>query len=272
MADEPTPELPAHRTPTDRDTNSPFWTETLPPLEEHTKRLFIEYAKIPEDKIHEHLEEAFPKPDFQRSTNTRPLSLSLSQRKKAWNDCPYPCIGLWLFLKLQLRNNKKFDEAVRRTQRGENLLDFGCAVGQDLRPRRFIPTIPPWHRPNFLLLLRRQTPLQRPSHPNNIPPRKRPLPALNPPLRLAQQLLHHNRKLRPALLQPTRPRNLRRLSASSILGKTKRPDLRPHGGHDGRRGAEGRDAQGPEAISAHGSEFCRVLDEGGGVTREEGEG
>ncbi|KAL0767240.1 hypothetical protein CaCOL14_010090 [Colletotrichum acutatum] len=65
---------------------------------------------------------------------THNLSLSLSpQRRKAWNDCPYPCIGLWLFLKLQLRNNKEFDEAVRRTQQGENLLDFGCAIGQDLR-------------------------------------------------------------------------------------------------------------------------------------------
>ncbi|KAI3545211.1 hypothetical protein CSPX01_05161 [Colletotrichum filicis] len=112
MADEATPNLPAHRIPTDRDTNSPFWTETLPPLEEHTKRLFIEYAKIPEDKLQDHLEEA---------------------RRKAWNDCPYPCIGLWLFLKLQLRNNREFDEAVWRTQRGENLVDFGCAVGQDLR-------------------------------------------------------------------------------------------------------------------------------------------
>ncbi|KAJ0312366.1 hypothetical protein COL516b_001444 [Colletotrichum fioriniae] len=112
MADEPTPNLPAHRIPTDRDTNSPFWTEDLPPLEEHTKRLFVDYAKIPENQLQEHLQEA---------------------RKKAWNDCPYPCIGLWLFLKLQLRNNKEFDEAVRRTQQGENLLDFGCAIGQDLR-------------------------------------------------------------------------------------------------------------------------------------------
>ncbi|KXH66531.1 hypothetical protein CSAL01_10613 [Colletotrichum salicis] len=108
----PTESLPAHRLPTDKDTNSPFWTEKLPPLEEHTKKLFIEYAKIPKDKLQEHLEEA---------------------RKKAWNDCPYPCIGLWLFLKLQLRNNKEFDEAVQRTQQGEKLLDFGCAIGQDLR-------------------------------------------------------------------------------------------------------------------------------------------
>ncbi|OHE96205.1 hypothetical protein CORC01_08423 [Colletotrichum orchidophilum] len=105
--------LPAHRLPSDTDTNSPFWTDGLPlPLEEHTKKLFVEYAKIPEDKLEEHLEEA---------------------RKKAWNDCPYPCIGLWLFLKLQLRNNKEFDEAVLRTQKGEKLLDFGCAIGQDLR-------------------------------------------------------------------------------------------------------------------------------------------
>ncbi|KAK1704619.1 hypothetical protein BDP67DRAFT_533059 [Colletotrichum lupini] len=97
--------------PTSQPTASPQ-TETLPPLEEHTKRLFIEYAKIPEAKLQDHLEEA---------------------RRKAWNDCPYPCIGLWLFLKLQLRSNKEFDEAVWRTQRGENLVDFGCAVGQDLR-------------------------------------------------------------------------------------------------------------------------------------------
>ncbi|KAK1470349.1 hypothetical protein CCUS01_06451 [Colletotrichum cuscutae] len=111
MADEATPNLPAHRIPTDRDTNSPFWTETLPPLEEHTKRLFIEYAKIPEDKLQDHLEEA---------------------------------VGLWLFLKLQLRSNKEFHEAVWRTQRGENLVDFGCAVGQDLRSlvRLSFPLLP----------------------------------------------------------------------------------------------------------------------------------
>ncbi|KAL2883280.1 hypothetical protein SGCOL_001474 [Colletotrichum sp. CLE4] len=108
----PTESLPAHRLPTDKDTNSPFWTEKLPPLEEHTKKLFVEYARIPEDELQKHLEEA---------------------RKKAWSDCPYPCIGLWLFLKLQLRNNKEFDKAVKRTQQGEKLLDFGCAIGQDLR-------------------------------------------------------------------------------------------------------------------------------------------
>ncbi|KAM4055322.1 methyltransferase [Hirsutella rhossiliensis] len=106
----------AHRLPSDRDTASPFWTEGLPPsLEEHTKRLFVEYSKIPEEKLEQHLDEA-PR-----------------QRRKAWNYCPYPCIGLWLFLKLQLRNNKEFDEAVRRTQQGHKLLDFGCAIGQDLR-------------------------------------------------------------------------------------------------------------------------------------------
>ncbi|POS70297.1 hypothetical protein DHEL01_v211307 [Diaporthe helianthi] len=66
---------PSHRLPSDRDTNTPFWNGELPlPLPEDTKRLFIEYSKIPEDKLEEHLVEA-----------------------------------------------------------GDKLLDFGCALGQDLR-------------------------------------------------------------------------------------------------------------------------------------------
>lgn len=55
------------------------------------------------------------------------------QRKRAWDCCPYPCIGHWVFLKLQLRKHAEFEEVVRRTQQGQKFLDVGCAIGQDLR-------------------------------------------------------------------------------------------------------------------------------------------
>ncbi|TLS30237.1 hypothetical protein PpBr36_02404 [Pyricularia pennisetigena] len=99
--------------PTDTDTNTPRWLDKSPlPLDEDAKKLFVEYSKIPEDELEQHLIEA---------------------RKRAWECCPYPCIGHWVFLKLQLRKNAEFDEAVRRTQQGQKLLDIGCAIGQDLR-------------------------------------------------------------------------------------------------------------------------------------------
>ncbi|KAG7059302.1 Methyltransferase domain-containing protein [Colletotrichum scovillei] len=225
MADEPTPNLPAHRIPTDRDTNSPFWTSPLSRNTQNGSLLNTQRSQ----KI--------------RSTNTS--KKLIVNRKKAWNDCPYPWIGLWLFLKLQLRNNKEFDEAVRRTQRGEKLLDFGWAVGQDLRSLVHAGSPPQSLHGTDL------TPSFSPAGKHLFNDPHTPIAflranALNPPLHLAEQLLHHNRKPRPALLQPTRPGNLRRLPASSTLGKTKQPNLRPHGGLDGRRGAEGGDAQGPD--------------------------
>ncbi|TLD19780.1 hypothetical protein PspLS_09531 [Pyricularia sp. CBS 133598] len=99
--------------PTDTDTNTTRWREQIPlPLDEETKKLFLEYSKIPEEQLEQHLVEA---------------------RKLAWDCCPYPCIGHWVFLKLQLRKHAEFEEVVRRTQQGQKLLDIGCAIGQDLR-------------------------------------------------------------------------------------------------------------------------------------------
>ncbi|TLD15413.1 uncharacterized protein PgNI_02361 [Pyricularia grisea] len=99
--------------PIDTNTNTPSWVEQVPlPLDEDSRKLFIEYAKIPEAELEKHLIEA---------------------RMRAWECCPYPCIGHWLFLMLQLRKNPEFEEAVRRTRQGHKLLDIGCAVGQDLR-------------------------------------------------------------------------------------------------------------------------------------------
>jgi len=45
--------------PSDRSTETPYWKEDIPiPLEDNTKKLFVEYSKIPEDKLEQHLEEA----------------------------------------------------------------------------------------------------------------------------------------------------------------------------------------------------------------------
>lgn len=45
--------------PTDTNTNTTRWLEEAPPpLEEDAKRLFLEYSKIPEQELEQHLVEA----------------------------------------------------------------------------------------------------------------------------------------------------------------------------------------------------------------------
>lgn len=67
-----------------RAANIAWWNEDIPlPLEDDTKKLFVEYSKIPEDKLEQHLLEAvrFPlsaSPSFaDSSTLPAPESMGL---------------------------------------------------------------------------------------------------------------------------------------------------------------------------------------------------
>lgn len=45
--------------PSDRGTRNAWFQEAIPlPLEDDAKRLFVEYSKIPEDKLEQHLDQA----------------------------------------------------------------------------------------------------------------------------------------------------------------------------------------------------------------------
>lgn len=58
------------------------------------------------------------------------------QRGRIWHIHPYPCIGMWGFLKPTLKwseINGEYNQVVRRIKHGDKFLDVGCAMGQDLR-------------------------------------------------------------------------------------------------------------------------------------------
>jgi len=55
------------------------------------------------------------------------------QRSKAWEICPYPCIGNFYFVEFTFANQPGYPEALRKLKQGGSLLDVGCCFGQDLR-------------------------------------------------------------------------------------------------------------------------------------------
>ena len=46
---------------------------------------------------------------------------------------PYPCVGNWGFLNLNVADAPAYDEVVERVKNGELYLDIGCCMGQDIR-------------------------------------------------------------------------------------------------------------------------------------------
>ena len=46
---------------------------------------------------------------------------------------PYPCIGHYRFLDIQIVKSRAYNEIVGRLSKGEQLLDVGCCIGQELR-------------------------------------------------------------------------------------------------------------------------------------------
>lgn len=46
---------------------------------------------------------------------------------------PYPCLGHWGFLNLSIQKTSCYDEVLKRIKDGEQYLDIGCCIGQDIR-------------------------------------------------------------------------------------------------------------------------------------------
>ncbi|KAK0867250.1 hypothetical protein LTR87_014657 [Friedmanniomyces endolithicus] len=83
-------------------------------LSESTKKLLVEYSKIPEDQLQAHVERI---------------------REKAWAIYPYPCIGMGRFLNLHISTHPLYpSELLPRLLTGTQVyLDLGCAFAQNLR-------------------------------------------------------------------------------------------------------------------------------------------
>lgn len=77
--------------------------------------LLERYAKVPQDLQISHV---------------------LSLRNRAYESHPYPCLGRFRFMDLDLSNHPRYPEILSRlklTDEPELLLDFGCCIGQDVR-------------------------------------------------------------------------------------------------------------------------------------------
>lgn len=46
---------------------------------------------------------------------------------------PYPCVGNWGFLNLSIMDSPVYQEVLDRVKNGEQYLDVGCCMGQDIR-------------------------------------------------------------------------------------------------------------------------------------------
>ena len=60
----------------------------------------------------------------------------LSLRNRAYQSHPYPCLGRFRFMDLDLSNHPRYSEILSRLKspdEDELFLDFGCCVGQDIR-------------------------------------------------------------------------------------------------------------------------------------------
>ena len=58
------------------------------------------------------------------------------QRDEAWKIKPYPCVGMWGFLKPNIvwsQLDHEYEHILRRVVAGARILDLGCGLGQDLR-------------------------------------------------------------------------------------------------------------------------------------------
>ena len=67
-------------------------------------------------------------------------SLRVLQRNNAYKSAPYPCVGLFLFLELQMSRHPLYPTLLSQlsSTNGEYyLLDVGCGLGQDLRKLRY---------------------------------------------------------------------------------------------------------------------------------------
>jgi len=92
-----------------------------PEIGDAERRLLEQYSGIPSDRIVTHV---------------------VDVRDRAWKIFPYPCIGMYRFLDMDIITSPVYGEVVQRVKNGEKLLDLGCCFGQELRQLAFngVPT------------------------------------------------------------------------------------------------------------------------------------
>src|ERR1700733_1614216 len=101
-----------------RQKEQPFYKATLQSIDPDARKIFEEYAGIPPAEVLSHVQ---------------------TVRDRAWKLFPYPCIGMFSFVKMHISKNPAYSTVLKRLlanddKKGETtLVDLGCGLGQELR-------------------------------------------------------------------------------------------------------------------------------------------
>ena len=93
----------------------PFYKPTLEAIDPDARKILEEYAGIPPDQVLSHVQ---------------------TIRDQAWQLYPYPCMGMFAFIKMHIAKNPAYPAVLARLldkTKNETLLDLGCGFGQELR-------------------------------------------------------------------------------------------------------------------------------------------
>jgi SAM-dependent methyltransferase len=96
----------------------PFYKATLESIDPEPRKIFEEYAGIPPAEVLSHVQVV---------------------RDRAWEMFPYPCMGMFTFVKMRIARNPAYGTVLRRLLAKEDnkdkstLVDLGCGLGQELR-------------------------------------------------------------------------------------------------------------------------------------------
>jgi SAM-dependent methyltransferase len=112
-----------------RDKNVGWFNSNLESLTPAQRDLFETYSHIPPDRVIPHILEVV------RTSPIHGCNLIdlYSQREKAWEFHPLPCIGQIRFIDFTLSQSSLYPDILSRLKSGESLLDLGCCLAQDLR-------------------------------------------------------------------------------------------------------------------------------------------
>ncbi|KAL1798332.1 hypothetical protein ACET3X_002369 [Alternaria dauci] len=90
----------------------PWYTKELEEPSPAVREIFEKYSKIAPADVVTHIKRV---------------------RDDAFTVFPYPCLGNWGFLNFSIGVNPAYQEVLRRIKNGEQFLDLGCCMGQDIR-------------------------------------------------------------------------------------------------------------------------------------------
>ncbi|CAI6241410.1 unnamed protein product [Periconia digitata] len=82
-------------------------------LDQKSRNLIESYCQMPSDQVVPHL---------------------YAVREKAWKVFPWPCVGMWSFVVPTINTLPQYSSIILRVkEKGQRILDLGCALGQDVR-------------------------------------------------------------------------------------------------------------------------------------------